>query len=231
MEKPPRSKRVYIYWGVALALLLAAGLFCWLIVVPVAQTDRVISDVPGALETAFKLAYDEDGIRTALSRLGGPEKAGRKLALCYRALDLFADDENPMPGPMSFEGSKKVWILVLLGHCDRAPTPIFRKALKSPDASIRMAAIVGLGVAGPRAEGSMPLLIDILRNTEEYASPRMQTYAIDLAKTFAAEGLGEFGPEAKEAVPLLQKLLKSERPPAPNAAREALKKIRGEKGE
>jgi len=33
-EKPKRSKRVYIYWAVALALLLAAGLFCWLVVVP-----------------------------------------------------------------------------------------------------------------------------------------------------------------------------------------------------
>ena len=29
-----KSKRVYVYWGVALALLLAAGLFCWKVVVP-----------------------------------------------------------------------------------------------------------------------------------------------------------------------------------------------------
>ena len=209
-------------------MLLAAGLFCWLFVVPVAQADRVISDLHGGV-WSFKLADDEEGIQTGLRRLGGREQAGRKLALYYRFLGLIADDKNPMMTPMSQEGDKKAWVLVLLGHCDRAPTPIFRKALKSPDANIRMAAIVGLGVAGPRAEGSMPLLINILKNTEEYTAPIMDPISVDLAQTFAAEGLGKFGPEAEEAVPLLQKLLKDESHFAANAAREALKKIRGKK--
>lgn len=31
----PRSKRIYVYWGVALALLLTLGLVCWTVVVPV----------------------------------------------------------------------------------------------------------------------------------------------------------------------------------------------------
>ena len=38
-EKKPRSKKVYVRWGVALALLLAAGLFSWLVVVPTVITN------------------------------------------------------------------------------------------------------------------------------------------------------------------------------------------------
>jgi len=43
--KKPGSKRIYILWGVALALLLAAGLFCWLVVVPV-WADRATGPEP-----------------------------------------------------------------------------------------------------------------------------------------------------------------------------------------
>ena len=34
-ERKPRSKRIYVYWGVALTLLLTGGLVCWKVVVPV----------------------------------------------------------------------------------------------------------------------------------------------------------------------------------------------------
>ena len=33
----PRSRKIYVLWSTALTLLLALGLFCWLVVVPVVQ--------------------------------------------------------------------------------------------------------------------------------------------------------------------------------------------------
>ncbi len=39
-----RSKRIYIMWAAALGMLLAAGLFCWLVVVPVWRTHSVLAE-------------------------------------------------------------------------------------------------------------------------------------------------------------------------------------------
>ena len=65
-ESPaPRSCRMLVLWAVALALLLAVGLFCWLVVVPHMDTGRMIETYVGA----------DNRARTAESefeRVGGP---------------------------------------------------------------------------------------------------------------------------------------------------------------
>ncbi len=40
----PRSKRICVYWGMALALLLTLGLVCWTVVVPVLREEPASDD-------------------------------------------------------------------------------------------------------------------------------------------------------------------------------------------
>jgi hypothetical protein len=75
----PRSRRMYILWAIALTLLISTGLFCWLVVVPVWRTRRVVMEY--ATDYADEIA-EGDSCRDRLEAvriLGGPVPAAREL--------------------------------------------------------------------------------------------------------------------------------------------------------
>ncbi len=97
----PRSKRIYVMWGVALAVLLALGLFCWLVVGPVLETRAVVertgpvylghffarSDgtidpkIPPSGEISFMYP---DIVNHEIANLGGPKAASWRLTTYLR---------------------------------------------------------------------------------------------------------------------------------------------------
>ncbi len=79
-EKAKRSRRLYIYWGAALALLLTAGLFCWLVVAPVWQVHRAL----GRCESEYAGTGWATVTAEEIDGLGGPAAAAEKLGLCTR---------------------------------------------------------------------------------------------------------------------------------------------------
>jgi len=77
------SRRVYIYWGIALVLLLALGTFCWAVVVPLWQTRTVISD----LKRELAVAVPKPGpnlSEAAVQRLGGRQRTAQRLLFHLR---------------------------------------------------------------------------------------------------------------------------------------------------
>jgi hypothetical protein len=72
---------MYIIWAVALALLLAAGLFSWLVVVPVWQVHKGLEGV------GWTVSGPTDRIpggQELIDSLGGPSAAVSKLGLYLR---------------------------------------------------------------------------------------------------------------------------------------------------
>jgi hypothetical protein len=89
----PRSKRIYVYWGVALFLLLGLGLFCWLVVVPFLQVRPIVEQcdtIKTSLEVNF-LGQGNAGVHieqdfdSFVDELGGKDRAFRCLSI-YVAL-------------------------------------------------------------------------------------------------------------------------------------------------
>ncbi len=73
-----RSKRMYVYWGIALTLLIAVGLVCWLVVVPVWR----VRDVVDRCELQSGPVGDYlvlDDARTSIRDLGGSSQAAHRL--------------------------------------------------------------------------------------------------------------------------------------------------------
>jgi len=114
-----RSRKLYVLWGVALTLLLAAGAFCWAVVVPVWQVHRVLT--PGA-----EVVTTEDSIE----RLGGPREAADRLSLYIR-----------MPRQLA---SHKLHAAYLLRHCGDSAVAGLTRSLRDGDPEVRRAAAYGL---------------------------------------------------------------------------------------
>ena len=78
---PPRqrSRRMYIMWGVALALLLTVGIFCWLVVVPYLQVRAALERCPPAMWP---------NLRTEARNLGSKRETARKLRIYLRFPDF-----------------------------------------------------------------------------------------------------------------------------------------------
>ena len=70
----PRSRRLYVCWGIALALLLVAALVCWLMVVPVWRVRRAVLSCPEFGERLV-LLNEVRVAEEAIESLGGPERA------------------------------------------------------------------------------------------------------------------------------------------------------------
>ncbi len=165
---PRRSRRIYIYWGVALALLLTLGLFCWLVVVPVWQVQKAIGRLEAIAEREARsfssrrmsappyywasqsndrlmALATEEGVKP----LGGPEQAASAASLYLRAPERFAPD--------------KALALVLAGACggDASPlVPLIVRFIEDDDRNVRLTAVTALGRVGdPKAlEHLVPLL-------------------------------------------------------------------------
>jgi HEAT repeat protein len=99
---------------------------------------------------------------------------------------------------------------------------------KKQDGTIRKAAIVALGAAGPEAKDAVPVLVDVLKGTtDKKPEPKQDPGGPDL-RVEAAVALGDIGPDAKDAVPALQDAAGAKgKSPVKSAARDALQRITG----
>jgi hypothetical protein len=76
-----RSRKVYVYWGIALTLLITVGLMCWFVATPYLHTRSVVLEY-----AAGKIEYEE-----AIRQLGGPQA-------CKEKLQSFMKTEKRLPG-------------------------------------------------------------------------------------------------------------------------------------
>jgi HEAT repeat protein len=196
---------------------------------------RMLSDkaIEGnvAREAAEALGRMGPGARDAIPALvqvarGGPYKNGYIASNAARALGLIGDATGKViPTLIEALGSKDshlrfcaVEALGRLGPMAKAAVPQLIQAVKDKDTNVRQGAVIALGQIGPAAREGVPALIHMLKEWDIYAS-----YP-------AIQALGRIGPDAAAAIPALTKALKSESEFTRNAARQALKAIRGTGG-
>jgi len=121
-----RSKRLYLLWAIALTLLLAAGAFCWAVVVPVWRTRGELQRV--AAETPIQ----EGALAAAISRLGGREAAVRRIAFYLKLPCRTEDLESRWAG---------VWIL---GECGEEAVPVLESLRDDFDPKVKMYTVEAL---------------------------------------------------------------------------------------
>jgi len=242
-EKPKRSKRLYVYWGMALALLVTVGLFSWMVVVPVWRVKLAVERCQIA-----KLNADDDVsalCRQEVQALGGPSCTARRFAI-YLMLPRRWVPLNPMAvrmlGSCGIEAVPSLIKLLKSGETDdvrisaiaclgslgddRAVEPLI-DTLKDKSPWIRYVAADSLGQLGD-ARAVRPLMAaldDVPHNTRVKVGENAGGYVPGVAPT-AALALGEIGPTAKEAIPALQKAAARGHPGLKTAAEYALKQIR-----
>jgi HEAT repeat protein len=226
-ETPPvdkKSRKVYVLWATALTLLISTALFCWLVVVPVWQTRAVV-------RRCFEREMD---LRTALQRLGGPERALPKLRLylcmpraiapshekgCAVYLVGFCG-KGSLPALLEVLGDQdpvlRLWAAETLCRTDHeafALTPLMQ-ALRDPDRDVRRVAARAIGNACWRmrqvASGSKHIAPQLeLRKGElvpHYELLPSELPGPDLGLWLAPPGNGA-GPVAHKLVPDLLKAL------------------------
>jgi len=151
-----RSRRIYIYWGVAITLLLLLGLVCWKVVVPVWQTDAVLKE-DGAIAVwggwiinnsrnyspdraqLYPAARQQAATNRAMTRLGGRQEALSKLRLYINLPNRVARHEHIAIG--------------LLGYCGRDARPVLEALLKDDDQRVRFVAASALQRLRAAAKG------------------------------------------------------------------------------
>ncbi len=191
MTEPPaeekRSKRIYVYWGVAFALLLAVGLFSWFVVRPVLEVRRWL---PGAQVPDSSAALDE------IDKLGGPERAAAKLSLYLR---------------VAARSSEEKWVICHhLGFCGRRATPTLVRALRDEDARVGDTAAWALRYAGdPRAV--QPLIAALRDESDNVRNAAAESLgwlgdrrAIGPLEAIPADAPGAFGAAAASAVKMIR---------------------------
>ena len=119
----PRSKRIYVLWAIALTLLLALGLFSWLVVVPVWRVDTLLKNaVSKGLGGSRGYSMAEPYVPSKCDRLalgvvtelGGDADAVRNLRLYLNVPYV--------------EARNRVAAIQVLAHCGRpASVPIPRR--------------------------------------------------------------------------------------------------------
>lgn len=146
-----RSRRIYVCWGAALALLLTAGLFCWKVAVPVLRVRAQVRAAVGRYMTSGS-PRAEKTVRLEVDRLGGPGPALRKLSLYLR----LPEDRQ----------SRQVAACLLSG-CGEEAVPRLRELLLEEDeANVRAGAAWALGeIGGARA---VRLLEAALKDESDY---------------------------------------------------------------
>jgi hypothetical protein len=101
-----RSKQIYVLWGVGFAVLAALGAFCWLVVGPVMEADAAAEELSRSI--AHEMLSSPERTAPVIARLGGPEKAARKLGIFLR-----------MPKRVSAPSEKRASAVTLLSYCGK----------------------------------------------------------------------------------------------------------------
>jgi len=183
-----RSRSIYIYWSVALAVLIGAGLFCWAVVVPVWQVRRALArqsynlNVRRIEEGAWRIgmrggwgrAVGDPPIADPIEVLGGPEAAAGKLHTYLMFPRV---------------GAKRKEAVYQLSRCGPPATETLISLLDDQDVEIRRWAAWALGELGPGANGAEEALRRFFEDSDE-ATRMVAQQAV--AKLYYP-GLGESG--------------------------------------
>jgi len=193
---PKCLKRLYIFWGVALTLLVVIAVFCWLVVVPVWHVKVVVRG-----------SAANDDLGDTVEELGGPSATYRKVALYRHTWFCSAEDEECLAR--------------LLGRCGPRAVPALVDMLEATDADIAK-----IERDGMRIKGRCDFAAESLAEIGAPAVPALVEALGDPGKAFfAAEALLVIGLKARPAIPELKRLLEDERPAVRRVAAEALRSI------
>jgi HEAT repeat protein len=149
VETKRRSKRLYIYWGIALTLLLALGLVCWLVVVPVCRVHGALK----RLKSSPDVVVWGRRVEREIAELGGPEA-------CVRGIRLY------LMLPRGVAPHRRQAIDVL-GMCGPAAGPTLLGMLSDEDVAQPAVICAALGSTGDNR--AVPALIDVLRSADSRA--------------------------------------------------------------
>jgi hypothetical protein len=202
-----RARRIYVWWAVGFGLLLALGLFCWLLLGPYLQTRAVLKELRGAPRPTvlgcFAGEWDLETMQAAIRRLGGEQRA-----LC--SLRLYAR----LPRRLAPEQAAAVH---LLGYCGEAAVPSLLEIARRPDVQMRLEALAGLERLRPDTHEAVAVLAAALQDPS------------DIVRGNAGWALREFGAHhsrhAREALPALVEALDDAVPEVRLGAAHALGKI------
>ena len=171
----PRRRRYFVFWAVPLMLLLAVGVFCWLILTPLVQVRGAIAE------------YKSSGERKrGCQLLGDREQAVAKLALYLKCPRQLATDRSLAVDLLGFLGEPAVpcltralsdqqkdvriaaaWALGDIGPgAHRAVVPL-AEALGDPSPGVRAAAVRALAQIGEAAKPAIPYLTKALQDKDE----------------------------------------------------------------
>jgi hypothetical protein len=137
-----RDRRVYVWWAVALTLLGLLGAFCWAVMVPYCQVRNEVRAAVRELKSKLN-TYDGPSRhfaarRNAVTGLGGPEAASRKIRAYLR-----------LPRRLAPDRYEAVMILPL---CGEAGVPVLADIVtSSEEAPLRELAALCLGCKGETA--------------------------------------------------------------------------------
>jgi hypothetical protein len=132
--KTRRSRRLYVYWAIALTLLLAAGLFSWLVVVPVWRTRAAVMEHHVLTSGASSARENRPSGITQIENLGGEATAARKLAMYLRLPRYFVVNRDTATH--------------LLSCCGEPAVPVLIELLKDEDEHVRYHSVWGLARTG-----------------------------------------------------------------------------------
>lgn len=233
LAEKKRSRRIYVMWAIALALLLALGLLCWKVVVPVWQVRK-------AVRSCSRSLFVYMGNRPAGASLGGDAGATENGAAWTVALDrriartVFIDRESMRREIENLGGSRRAaerlghylhlprWVApdrqaaaFMLGYCGRAGVPRLIDALADDDPGVRRRAAEVSGHIGPDAEEAVPALVKAIK-VEDWE-----------LRAHATQSLGDIG--TGSAARALRRAARSEDPLVRALAAKALEKLQATK--
>jgi len=181
----PRSRKLYVLWAIALTLLLALGLFSWLVVVPVWQSVSLVDDIN---REWIRQIGTTDDLRSR--RIGGfEEEAVARWGGSAHVLPLLRR-YNRLP---KFLAGEKYLAVRLLGACGKQAVPALVEALEVEPYE----AILALDALGSAAKPAIPTLMEIAGRPSDNAFLRANAVAL----------LGKLKLDAAEAVPVLTKII------------------------
>ncbi len=146
----PRSKRIYVYWGVALAVLLTLGLFCWLVVVPVLETRAIVERFHLASQ-AYPTTNRLPDPTAAVQALGGGEAALPRLQTYLRLPRALA--------PHRIDATS------LIPFCGERALPALVDLLEDEEPGVRCLAIMQVGQLG--GQSAAISLVPLLRHEDD----------------------------------------------------------------
>jgi HEAT repeat protein len=199
-----KSRKVYWLWGIGLTFLVAAALFCWLVVVPVWRTHGIVARCRGriAIDNPFVATQEKGAVPKAITNLGGPAKAARALWNYARLPAAIAPD--------------RVTAVEMLPYCGKSARSLVDDlAGLAADATeteeMRQAATEALGYIG--GGQTIDVLVDLLEDDAP------------VVRAAAAVGLWRTGD--RRALPALEARLNDSNLGVQKSVRAAIAQIKG----